>query len=187
MKLIVGLGNIGAHFDGTRHNVGFACLDTLASEWTDKPRFKAHTAEITLGSQKVLLLKSKTYYNQSGEAVERIKSFYKLTERDILVIHDELALPFGTIRTRLLGSDAGNNGIKSVIAHIGSDFARVRVGIATEHTPKTDAADFVLGHFSKDEREQLPVIFEHVRRFVTEFVAEDTNFRQTSVKIANER
>lgn len=185
MKLIVGLGNIGAHFDGTRHNIGFACLDTLALEWLDKPRFKAFTAELTTGTQKVLLVKPKTYYNQSGEATGAIKTFYKLANSDILVIHDELALPFGTVRTRLKGSDAGNNGIKSIIAHIGADFARVRVGIANQHTSKTDAADFVLSHFSKDERKELPVIFEQVRQFVAEFVTEDTNFRQTSVKIEN--
>lgn len=183
MKLIVGLGNIGAHFDGTRHNVGFATLDTLATNWQEKPKFKAFLAETTVSGVKTLLLKPKTYYNQSGEAIQAVKTFYKLQNSDILVVHDELALPFGTVRTRLQGSDAGNNGIKSAIAHIGSDFARVRVGVANDLTEKTDAADFVLGHFTHNERQQLPAILEEVRSFVADFVGDEAAFKQTSVKV----
>lgn len=185
MKLIVGLGNIGTHFDGTRHNAGFTALDMLTTDWQDKPKFKAFLAEVAISGVRILLLKPKTYYNQSGEAVQAVKTFYKLPNSDILIIHDELALPFGTVRTRLQGSDAGNNGIKSVIAHIGSDFARVRVGVANELTQKTDAADFVLGHFSHDEREQLPVILEKVRGFVSDFVGDEAAFKQTSVKVVS--
>lgn len=175
MKLIIGLGNIGAHYDGTRHNAGFAVLDELARaqavEWQPNEKFKAVVAETHIGSEKIILAKPSTYYNLSGEAAQAIKSFYKLENTDILAVHDELALPLGTVRVRQGGSDAGNNGIKSLIAHIGSDFARVRIGIANEQLVQYDAADFVLAPFSHEEREQLPAITRHVHTLVESFVA----------------
>src|SRR5262245_59640375 len=128
MLLIVGLGNVGLGYNGTRHNVGFSAVEAFASVnnmvWQDKTKFKANLAESTLGKQKVLLAKPATFYNDSGQTVLAIKNFYKLKNQDILVIHDDLALPLGTVRVRNAGSDAGNNGIKSIIAAIGSDFAR---------------------------------------------------------------
>lgn len=160
MKLIVGLGNVGPHFEGTRHNVGFMALDHLAAqldgEWLQKDKFKAAVAAITYNGEKVLLVKPLTFYNLSGEAVRALQDFYKIANDALLVIHDELALPFGVVRTRLGGSDAGNNGIKSVMAHCGSDFARVRIGVANDMLEKMDAADFVLARLNRTETAALP-------------------------------
>lgn len=184
MKLLVGLGNIGPHFTGTRHNIGFEILDSFAAQnsldWAQKDKFKAFVAEFSLNGEKVILAKPTTYYNVSGEAVRAIKDFYKLENADILIIHDELALPFATLRTREEGSDAGNNGIKSVLAHIGSDVARIRVGIANEHLQNYNAADFVLGKFSREEKSSLTDVFKHASKAILEFVNGD--FTSTTLK-----
>ncbi|HSE29817.1 MAG TPA: aminoacyl-tRNA hydrolase [Candidatus Saccharimonadales bacterium] len=179
MKIVVGLGNIGEHFNGTRHNVGFAILDSLTDDWHDRPKFKSFVAEVNIGGEKVILLKPKTYYNLSGDAVIAVKNFYKVDARNILAVHDELALPFGAIRTRNQGSDAGNNGIKSLIAQLGPDFARVRIGIANDFTAKTDAADFVLGHFTREELKKMPDIAHSAKKMINNFVT--NKFEQTSV------
>jgi len=182
MKLIIGLGNPGPEYKQTRHNVGFLLLDTLAKEWggefQDKPRFKAMIAEVTVGNEKLLLIKPQTFYNLSGEAVRAIRDFYKLTNDDILTIADEMALPFGTIRTRIGGTDAGNNGIASLIQHLGPDFARIRVGTWTEQRSGGSASDFVLGKLSALEQEVLgnqitKVITQAVDAFASQqFVSE---------------
>lgn len=174
MKLLIGLGNIGPHFDNTRHNVGFAALDAFAAahglEWHPKEKFKALVAEGVVNGKKVILAKPTTYYNLSGEAARAIKDFYKLENSDIIVAHDELALQFGTVRTRQEGSDAGNNGIKSMVAHIGSDIARIRIGIANPELQTYDAADFVLGHFTHEEQAQLPTIIKHAHDAFDAFI-----------------
>lgn len=176
MKCIIGLGNPDAHFAGTRHNIGFAVLDAFAArhngEWTRKDKFKATTAEVMVDGQKAILAKPTTYYNLSGDAVRAIAQFYKLENNDILVVHDELDLPYGTLRSRNDGSSAGNNGIKSIIAAIGEDFARLRVGIANEHSGRQDAADFVLGHLSKQENAVLPAITERAGALITSFITD---------------
>jgi len=174
VRLVVGLGNIGTQYAGTRHNSGFAFIERYAStmdaRWQTKDKFKAMVAEVAVDGQKVLLAKPTTLYNLSGDAVRALKDFYKLDNKDILVIHDELALPFGTIRTRFDGSDAGNNGIKSIIAAIGADFARIRVGIANEHTASKDAADFVLEQFTPEEREKIDDIQAAIWRLINPFI-----------------
>lgn len=188
MKLIVGLGNPEPKYNNTRHNIGFATLDQIANQtnakWQDKPKFKAAIAETQFAGEKVLLIKPNTYYNLSGEAVRAIIDFYKLSAAaDVLVIHDELDLPFGTLRTRLGGSDAGNNGIKSIIAHIGPVFARIRIGIANDSSKAQDTADFVLGRFSEQEQKTLAHIFQQAIEFVADFVHEDKEFTHSSTKI----
>jgi PTH1 family peptidyl-tRNA hydrolase len=189
MKLIIGLGNISNEYIGTRHNAGFNMLEHVAEEfgasWHDKPKFKAIVAEARLGAQKIILAKPTTYYNLSGEAAQAIMSFYKLDVENVLVIHDELALPFGTIRARIGGSDAGNNGIKSLNAHIGELYARVRIGIANTQATKQKAEQFVLEPFSDDERQTLSTLATHVVRFVEDFVHEDKSFEHTSVSFVS--
>ncbi|HEX6258817.1 MAG TPA: aminoacyl-tRNA hydrolase, partial [Candidatus Saccharimonadales bacterium] len=152
-KLIVGLGNPGASYSQTRHNIGYMMLDRLAEAhrvaWQEKPKFKAYIAEITLHGNKALLVKPTTFYNNSGEVVRSIKDFYKIELHDILAIHDELALPFGTIRTRQQGSDAGNNGIKSLTAHLGNAYSRIRVGIWHELRDHMPDSDYVLSKFTQ--------------------------------------
>lgn len=179
MKLVIGLGNIGPTYDGTRHNVGFMVLDSFARahnlDWQTKDKFKAAIAEGLVGTEKVILLKPTTYYNLSGEAVLAAKQFYKIENSHILVVHDELALSFGTLRTRVGGSDAGNNGLKSIIAHVGPDVARIRVGIATDISAKQDAADFVIGRFSHQERTQFADIQKHALDLIGAFIAGDFN------------
>ena len=175
MKLIFALGNIGSKYDGTRHNVGFLALDKLASregvQFSDKPKFKVLLTEYNHEGEKVLLAKPTTFYNLAGEAYRALMDFYKLTPEDTLIIHDELALPFGTVRTRVGGSDAGNNGIKSVNLHGGNDSNRVRVGMANEQRALIGDVDFVLGRFSLEEsnllsEKVLPKVLEATDAFI---------------------
>lgn len=186
MKLVVGLGNIGKEYDGTRHNIGFALLDHVAEEfgvtWQERPKFKARVAELGFGGEKVVLAKPTTFYNLSGEAVRALSDFYKIDPEDILVIHDELALPFGTIRTRGRGTDAGNNGIKNITAHVGPEYARIRVGTANEQSAQK-AEIFVLKPFTKEEQGNIKKLAEQTARFVEDFIHEDKEFAHTSVAI----
>ena len=186
-KLIIGIGNIGAHFEGTRHNTGFMLVDALATQlaadWATKDKFKSLIAEQTKDGQKIILLKPTTYYNLSGEAARTVKDFYKIHNENILVIHDELALPFGTVRARIGGSDAGNNGLKSIIAHIGADVARVRVGIANQQLATIGAADFVLAKFNHDEHQQWPAVQQQALQLVHTFLDPIKKFEHTSVRV----
>lgn len=159
MKLIIALGNAEQRYDNTRHNVGFWCVDAYAkrqgANWKLSDKFRAHIAELSLGGEKVILAKPTTYYNLVGESGRSITDFYKIAPDEVLIIHDDFALPLGTVRTRIGGGDAGNNGIKSITQHIGDGTARLRVGIYTEHRDLMDDVDFVLGRFSKEEQETL--------------------------------
>lgn len=160
MKIILAQGNPGSQYARTRHNTGFIVLDHLAATeggtWKDGGKFKASVAEITLSGEKIVLVKPLSFYNETGQVSRAFVDFYKLDpSKDVLVIHDELALPFGTIRVREKGSDAGNNGIKSINAHLGESYARIRIGIYTERRDLMDDADFVLSAFSEDELKRL--------------------------------
>lgn len=164
-KLIVGLGNIGKEYEGTRHNSGFMVLSSYAKQngfpdWQEKAKFKAYIAEDFVGGKKVILARPTTLYNLSGEAVRALKDFYKLSNKDITIVHDELDLPFGTVKEKIGGGSAGSNGLKSIISHIGADFKRVRIGIKNEQLEKMDSADFVLAKFSSTEKKQLDEIIE---------------------------
>ena len=175
MKLIFAQGNPGKDYSTTRHNVGFMVLDTLASEkstaFAAKPKFHADTAELTIAGEKVLLVKPTTFYNETGQSARSLVDFYKLdTANDVLVIHDDLALPLGKIRIREKGSDAGNNGIKSLNAHLGPNYNRIRIGIENDLRNRMGDMNFVLGHFSKDEAVTLkeviiPKTIELIERF----------------------
>jgi len=174
VKLILGLGNPETRYDRTRHNVGFAMLDAYATEkgteFQNKDKFRAHIAELTVEDEKVILAKPTTYYNNTGEAGRLIADFYKIETTDILIIHDELALPFGTIRTRLGGSDAGNNGIKSMNQHLGPDTARIRIGVYNDLRDRIDDADFVLSNFTKDESMALSDLSSKVLAIIDDFI-----------------
>jgi PTH1 family peptidyl-tRNA hydrolase len=175
VKIILAQGNPGNDFSSTRHNVGFYLIDQLASSagagFAPKPKFYALVAETSLKSEKVLLVKPMTFYNETGRSARALIDFYKLDPiSDFLVIHDDLALPFGVIRTRPSGSDAGNNGIKSLNAHLGEQYGRIRVGIYNELRDRIPDADFVLAKFTRDEAEQLPALFSHVQQFIDAFI-----------------
>jgi peptidyl-tRNA hydrolase, PTH1 family len=176
MKLILAQGNPESKYDRTRHNVGFFLIDTYASahdmSWTDKSKFQARIAEGVIDGVKVMLVKPTTFYNETGVSARKISDFYSLDPRqDIVVIHDDLALPLGTIRTRGQGSDAGNNGIKSLNNHLGAAYHRIRVGIWTELRGKVSDVDFVLGTFSLDESEVIMSIQPAVHDAIDQFIA----------------
>ncbi|RYF28963.1 MAG: aminoacyl-tRNA hydrolase [Chloroflexi bacterium] len=188
MKIILAQGNPGREYEVTRHNVGFLTIDYLADQssvvFQNKSKFHADIAELSAHGEKVLLVKPTTFYNETGIAARTLADFYKVESTDILVIHDELALPFGTIRTREKGSDAGNNGIKSLNNHLGQSYARIRIGVWNELSGRMNAADFVLSRFSADEAATLKKdIFPKVSDIVDDFIT--GNHQPTSHTIQN--
>lgn len=173
MKIIFAQGNPGSEYHGTRHNVGFDMIDTYAHQhdlsWVEKSKFNAYIAEFSEAGEKILLIKPTTYYNDTGMSARALADFYKINTTDILVLHDDLMLPLGTVRTREKGSDAGNNGIKSLNAHLGQNYKRIRIGIWTELADRMDATAFVLGKFTQSEKKSLielqPVVIECIENF----------------------
>ena len=173
--LIIGLGNPEQKYDGTRHNIGFAVIDEFAAKndfpaWIVKKDLKCHLASANMGETRVLLCKPITFMNNSGEAAQAVQHFYRVYNQQTLAVYDELAIQFGQLRTRLGGSDAGHNGVKSLIQHIGDDFGRLRIGVGNGVSEKADAAEFVLGKFTNKEQESLPLIFREANALITECV-----------------
>lgn len=161
--IIVGLGNPGTKYENTRHNMGFMAIDTLAEKVgadIKKLRFKSLTAEATVGGKKVLLMKPTTFMNNSGEAVVEALNFYKLSTEKLLVLYDDISLDVGKMRIRAKGSAGGHNGIKSIIYLTGSDvFPRIKMGVGQKPNKDYDLADWVLGHFPKEQGEALEQVF----------------------------
>ena len=157
--LVVGLGNPGARYESTRHNMGFLALDRLAEREKlrfNKLRFKAWTAEWELGEDKVLVMKPQTYMNLSGESVGAAARFYKIPADHILVVSDDIALPVGKLRLRAAGSAGGHNGLKNIIRHLGSDrFPRIKVGVGMPQNAEYDIADWVTGMPMGEEQKIL--------------------------------
>jgi PTH1 family peptidyl-tRNA hydrolase len=173
--LIVGLGNPEKKYVSTRHNIGFMALDEFAkandfSGWHEKKDLKCLVAAATMGDSRVILCKPTTYMNLSGEAAQAVQHFFKVSNQQTLAVYDELALPFGQLRTRVGGSDAGHNGVKSLIQHIDEDFGRLRVGIGSDLAKKSDAADFVLSKFNKEEQAALALILHEAAVLISEYV-----------------
>lgn len=171
--LIVGLGNIGDEYDGTRHNIGFACVDEFARKndfpaWVSKTDLKCQLTSKLIGDTKVYLCKPATFMNLSGEAVQAISHFYKIPLEQIVVVHDELDIDFGQVRLRRGGSSAGHNGIKSVTKHLGEEYGRVRIGVGPKTPEQIDSADFVLGKFSKTEAGHVPQLKREVAAVLSE-------------------
>lgn len=173
--LVIGLGNPEAEYNGTRHNIGFVALDYFAQKndfpaWMSKKDLKCELSVHTLGDTRVILCKPTTYMNLSGEAAQAVQHFYKVYNQQTLAVYDELAIKFGQLRTRAGGSDAGHNGVKSLIQHLGEDFSRLRLGIGNEISEKADAADFVLGKFTKEEQGDLDKILREANSLINEFI-----------------
>ena len=159
MKVILALGNPGEKYTYTRHNAGFLIIDQLAAgqsaQFSNKPKFFSDIAELNVSGEKILLVKPNTYYNEVGIAARALMDFYKLTLDDVLIIHDDTALDFGKIRVRKGGRDAGSNGLKSLHAHIGSDFWHIRIGTDNLLRRQIGDVDFVLSKFNVDEQKIL--------------------------------
>lgn len=156
MKIIAGLGNPTKTYEGTRHNVGFAVIDELAKEYgisLNEGKYKALSGSGYIEGEKVILVKPLTYMNLSGESIVQFVNFYKINpEEDLIVIYDDIDLDVGKLRLRGKGSAGGHNGMKNIIAHIGTQtFPRVRLGVGAK-PQGWDLADYVLGHFSKEEQ-----------------------------------
>lgn len=162
MYIIAGLGNPGKEYDGSRHNVGFMTLDTLADRYQIDIREKAHKALIGKGmieGNKVILVKPQTYMNLSGESIRSVMDYYKTEPSEFIVIYDDISLEPGQIRIRKKGSAGGHNGIKNIIAHLGTqEFPRIRIGVG-EKPPRMDLADYVLSRFPKEEKEEMEQAF----------------------------
>ena len=159
MFIIAGLGNPTLQYRGTRHNVGFDVIDTLADKYNiavETRKSRALIGKGIIAGQKVLLVKPQTYMNLSGESIGELVSYYKVDEEpELLVIYDDVSLDVGQLRIRRKGSAGGHNGIKDIIRHLGTDvFPRIKIGVG-EKPKGYDLADYVLGHFSREEREMM--------------------------------
>ena len=158
MKLVVGLGNHGREYVGTRHNVGYETVGRLAEKFGPvqfRGQFSGRTASVKVGSEKVLLLKPETFMNRSGQSVQPALAFYGLPAEDLLVICDDLNLPVGKIRIRSSGSDGGQKGLRNIAERLGTtEYARLRIGIGAA-PEEQDAADYVLSRFARDERKLI--------------------------------
>ena len=175
--LVVGLGNIGKEFENNRHNVGFMVVEAYRkshefNDWMDKKDLKCQIVLGNVGSTRVILMKPTTMMNLSSEALQNIQRFYKIDNTDTLVVYDELDIDFGTIRTRVGGSSAGHNGVKSLIKHSGDStiggFGRLRIGVGPKKPARMATADFVLQDFSDEQSELLPKIIREACALIDE-------------------
>lgn len=166
MKLIVGLGNPGKQYDNSRHNAGFLFLDALAQElalpeFQPEKKFLAEVSQGRLNSSKIILAKPDTFMNESGVSVQKLKNFFKLTETDIIIVHDDKDLPLGEFKIQDNRGDAGHRGVASVIAHLRSkNFTRIRLGVAGDEKKMSDTAKFVLGKFGFWEKKKLKTMIK---------------------------
>ena len=175
MKIVLAQGNPGLQYAGTRHNIGWVLLEVFATAhnavFKSEKKFAADIATTSINGEKVLLVKPTTFYNETGRTARALVDFYNAAPAtDLLVIHDDLSLPLGTIRVRDKGSDAGNNGIKSISSHLGSDYWRIRVGIENDTRQRQPDADFVLSRLAATEmtltKEKItPVVTEMITQF----------------------
>ena len=186
MKLIVGLGNPGEKYSRNRHNVGFMTLERMCAHhqlgsWRKK--FNALTCDGRIGDHKVLLLRPQTYYNEAGQSVGEAARFHKIDIADIIVFHDEIDLVPGKLRVKVGGGNAGNNGLRSITAHLGAEFVRVRIGVG--HPGSKDAvAHYVLHDFPKGDAEGLDVMLDAMARSADRLLDGDHNRFQTAVSQA---
>lgn len=165
MKIIVGLGNPEKEYKNTRHNIGFEVINKLSKDYNidiNKSKHKAHLGEGLISNEKVIILKPQTYMNLSGDSVVDILNFFKLTNKDIIIVYDDVSLDVGSIKIREKGSAGGHNGIKSIISRLGTDeFLRIKIGIG-EKPKNYDLADYVLGKFSKEEENKMQLAIDDV-------------------------
>jgi PTH1 family peptidyl-tRNA hydrolase len=186
LKAIVGLGNPGTEYSGTRHNVGFDVVDELARRWTVRLKKWKTTADLAVVTDReVLLVEPRTFMNESGLAVSAVMAFYKIQPTDVLVIVDEIQLPLGKLRLRRSGSAGGHNGLKSVIQHIGQDFPRLRIGVE-RGAPESMLRNHVLSKFPPVEREVVEQAINRAADAVETFVSEGLQVAMNRFNMAGE-
>lgn len=173
-SLIVGLGNPGKKYEMTRHNIGFLVVERLAemlgAQFVDMPKFESRVAEETVDGKKIHLVLPQTYMNESGRAVQKIVSYYKLPIDELIVVVDDMDLPFGHLRIRSLGSSGGHNGLKSIEAMLNTrEYARLKIGIGRD----VEAIDHVLGRFSSEEKKALPECVKQAADVLKRLLVED--------------
>ncbi len=175
MYIIAGLGNPTKEYDKTRHNVGFAVIDQLADRYgidVSERKHRAFCGKGVIEGQKVLLVKPQTFMNLSGESLRSAMDYYKALPEKLIVIYDDISLPPGQLRIRLKGSAGGHNGIKNIIAHLGTqEFPRIKVGVG-EKPPRMDLKDYVLSRFSKGEQELMEEAFREVAQAVAMMISD---------------
>ena len=180
MKLVVGLGNPGKKYKSTKHNIGFICLDYYANKNNLKFKKDKKFDGETIKFGDLILLKPKTFMNNSGHSIRKAMNFYNIPIEDILIIYDDLDLSMGKIRMREKGSSGGHNGVKSIISNIQTDeFKRVRIGI--EKNPLYEAKDYVLSLFSKQENEVIKPVLDIVEDIISNF-SKNVDFLQIMTK-----
>ena len=177
--IVAGLGNPGLEYENTRHNAGFLTMEELAKQCgakLDQMKFKSDCGEAMLGEVRCLLMKPTTYMNLSGDAIAAAANFYKILPEQVLVIYDDISLPPGKLRLRRKGSAGGHNGIKSIIAQLGTEeFPRIRVGVGAKPNPQYDLADWVLSKFSEEDMKALQPALEHAADAAKKIVSGDMN------------
>lgn len=183
MFLVVGLGNPGAEYAETRHNIGFMAADEIHGRYnfsSFKSKFDGLIAEGKIGDEKVYLLKPQTYMNLSGNSVVKAAMFYKILPQNIIVIHDDLDLKIGQLKAKCGGGAGGHNGLKSIDSHITPDYKRIRVGIGHPDKAKTEVADYVLGGFSKADaqiiNQEMETVAEAVKILIEKGVDACSNY-----------
>ena len=164
--IIVGLGNVGKQYESTRHNAGFLAIDRIAERSgvkIDRVKFHSLVAEANIAGARVLLMKPTTLMNKSGVAAGEAASFYKIPPERVLILHDEISFDPGVIRIRRKGSAGGHNGLKSIIAHLGSDaFPRIKIGVGKKPNPEYDLVDWVLGKFPESDMKAMQARFDDI-------------------------
>ena len=177
--IVAGLGNPGLEYENTRHNAGFLTMEELAKQCgakLDQMKFKSDCGEAMLGEVRCLLMKPTTYMNLSGDAIAAAANFYKIPPEQVLVIYDDISLPPGKLRLRRKGSAGGHNGIKSIIAQLGTEeFPRIRVGVGAKPNPQYDLVDWVLSKFSEEDMKALQPALEHAADAAKKIVSGDMN------------
>ncbi len=182
MTLFVGLGNPGSQYEETRHNIGFKVIDKLVDDFNARDISKTSFHGKLFRSSNSFFLKPTTYMNLSGKSVQAVKNFFKIELEDVIVIHDDIDLPFGAVRFKRGGGHGGHNGLKSLDAAITKEYLRVRVGVGKpEH--KSQVADYVLGNFLLEEQNVLNKLIAHVSQSCKSLVSEDLNHVKSSYSL----
>jgi PTH1 family peptidyl-tRNA hydrolase len=195
IAVIAGLGNPGSKYRNTRHNIGYALVDQLATKygatWKHEARFEAEVAVIQHDKRKLMLLKPQTFMNASGRSLGTALRYRKLSAKSLLVIYDDLTLDLGRIKLSVNGSSGGHNGIADILTQVGAGFARFRVGIGAKPHKEMDLADYVLSKFLKDEQnilaDQSPIFLDHLHLILNDGIDSSMNIINQRIPTPHER